>query len=66
MDFTVRPAVESDADGVAVLMDEFGEYLRSLGDTIDCQFSAEIYRRDGFGSEPAFFGLVAQSGAPVL
>lgn len=66
MKFSVRAAVESDAEQVAALSDEFSAYLRSLGDTTDFQFSADAYRRDGFGSAPAFFGLVAQSREKIL
>ncbi len=66
MKLTVRQASESDAGAILGLMDQFGDYLRELGDTSDCQFSQETYRRDGFASEPAFFGLVAESNDDVV
>ena len=31
----------------------------SLGDRTDFRFSAEAYRRDGFGDRPAFSGIIA-------
>jgi ribosomal protein S18 acetylase RimI-like enzyme len=66
MHFTIRPAVESDADQVAALSREFSFYLRDLGDPTDFRFSANRYRYDGFGSNPAFFGFVAESNADII
>ncbi len=66
MKLTVRQASESDAGAGLRLMDQFGDYLRELGDTSDCQFSEVTYRRDGFSSEPAFSGLVAESDGHVV
>jgi GNAT superfamily N-acetyltransferase len=66
MSIDVRHADASDAEAVAALSAEFGLYLGTLGDDTDYQFSAETYRRDGFGAEPAFRGLVAVHNARVI
>lgn len=66
MAINVRRAVEADAERVASLSRDFAEHLRKLGDTTDFQFTAETYRRDGFGVNPAFFGLVAEIDAKVV
>lgn len=63
MNLAVRRAVESDASQVVALMTQFEAYLRDLGDSTDYQFTQETYRRDGFGSDPAFSGVVAESDA---
>ena len=62
----MRNAAEQDAERVASLCDEFQEYLRRLGDTTDFQFTAQTYRRDGFGADPAFSGIVAELDAEVV
>jgi GNAT superfamily N-acetyltransferase len=64
--FTVRPGLAADADAVAALADEFVAYMRGLGDTADAEFSAQTYRRDGFGANPAFYCLVAEQSAAVV
>lgn len=66
MNIAVRHAAETDADTVINLSAEFGVYLRTLGDTTNYQFTAEAYRRDGFGVDPAFRGLVAEYEAKVV
>ena len=66
MSIRVRHAIESDAEAVANLSAEFEVYLRTLGDTTDCHFTAETFRRDGFGDEPAIRGLVAQNDAEIV
>ncbi|MGH7601968.1 MAG: GNAT family N-acetyltransferase [bacterium] len=40
--------------------------VRSLGDPTDFRFNAEAYRRDGFGPNPAFSGLVAELDGRVI
>jgi len=65
MSMRVRHAVESDADAIANLSADFEVYLRALGDTTSCHFTAETFRRDGFGDEPAIRGLVAQNDAEI-
>ena len=66
MNLTIRTAVESDAEDVASMYEESCKYLRDLGDPGDFHFSAESYRRDGFGSNPAFFGLIAALEAETV
>lgn len=67
MTFTIRAAVAGDAAAVAQLMAESADYLRVLGDTAtDFKFTAETYLRDGFGSNPAFSGLVAVDEEEVV
>jgi ribosomal protein S18 acetylase RimI-like enzyme len=65
--FTIRPATIDDADAIDILIDEFRSYLRGIGD-LDAftNFGSEQYRRDGFGTNPAFQGLVASRGNEVL
>src|SRR5262245_10291891 len=64
MSVQIRPAKIADADTIARMWREFAAYLRTLGDSDEQNFSAEIFRRDGFGSDPAFAGLIAeQDGA---
>ena len=60
MSLSVRPAIQSDAASVAALSTEFATYLCSLGDPTDFQLSADTFLRDGFGPNPAFYGLVAE------
>lgn len=67
MPLTIRAAELNDAAAVAQLMAESAAYLRALGDdSTDFNFTAETYRRDGFGPNPAFFGLVAVDGGEVV
>jgi GNAT superfamily N-acetyltransferase len=64
--FTIRTAIAEDAQAIGQLAKEFAEYLRSLGDVVDIQFGAEAYLRDGFGSSPAFSGLVAEHRGEII
>ncbi|HSF70741.1 MAG TPA: GNAT family N-acetyltransferase, partial [Methylotenera sp.] len=41
-------------------------YLRSLGDTTDYQFSAEVFLRDSFGDNAAFATMVAVEDEQIL
>ena len=66
MSIRIRNALATDADGVIALSDEFTRYLHDLGDIADYKLTADIYRRDGFGSSPAFFGLVAETDSEVI
>jgi ribosomal protein S18 acetylase RimI-like enzyme len=63
---TIRPAAASDAEAVGRLAREFADYLRGLGDPSDFRFTAQTYLRDGFGPNPAFRGLVAESEGAVV
>src|SRR5262245_32335700 len=56
----IRKATPDNAEAIAQLASDFHLYLRSLGDPTRFNFNAEAYVRDGFGPNPAFFGLVAE------
>jgi ribosomal protein S18 acetylase RimI-like enzyme len=66
MRFSIRPAVREDADAVIKLSKEFSDYIHSLGEPGKCLFDTESYLRDGFGPNPAFSGLVADTGAELV
>jgi len=66
MKFIIRPAKPEDAESIGQLSKEFIEYLRSIGDDAGQKFGAKIYLRDGFGSNPAFSGIVAEQGGEVI
>ena len=66
MNATIRTATAADAESIGALASEFQEYLRALGDRTHFEFTAETYRRDGFGPHPAFCGLVAEQDAAVI
>jgi ribosomal protein S18 acetylase RimI-like enzyme len=63
--FTIRPATIDDAESVGAMIEEFRSYLTALGDT-GLSFGREQYRRDGFGANPAFKGLIAERGNDML
>jgi len=63
--FVIRPARASDAHAIGILARQFADYLRELGDTTEFKLTAEAYLRDGFGSVPAFAGLVAEENCVV-
>ncbi len=59
--FIVRAATISDAGSIMPMVDEFRNYLRGLGDEHSLiNFGLEQYCRDGFGPNPAFWGLIAE------
>lgn len=60
MSIRIRVATEADAAQVIVLYEEFTQYLRALGDSTEAQLTAAAFCRDGFGNNPAFYGLVAE------
>ncbi len=62
----VRPATSGDAEAVAILAAEFHAYLKGLGDPTRFHFTAETFLRDGFGTQPAFAGLVAEAHGEVV
>lgn len=64
--FVVRPSAAGDAEAVGRLAGEFAEYLRALGDESELKFDAGAYLRDGFGQDPAFYGLVAECDGEVI
>ena len=66
MALTIRPAVASDAQSIGSLARQFASYLRELGDLTDFKLTASAYLRDGFGTNSAFAGLVAEDQGKVI
>lgn len=64
--FRIRAAEEGDSTQIGLLAGQFADYLRGLGDQTDFNFNAEAYLRDGFGSDPAFEGIVASRDDTIL
>jgi GNAT superfamily N-acetyltransferase len=62
----IRACLPSDAAGIESLFTEFVAYLRSVGDNNDYRFSAQQYLNDGFGTDPAFRGLVAEDASELI
>ncbi len=60
MGIVVRPATRDDARSIARMWRDFAGYLRELGDTDNQSFSEDVFLRDGFGPDPAFFGFIAE------
>lgn len=68
MAVSIRHAEEPDADCVIRLYKQFHQYFRELSpdEVITEHLTPDIYRRDGFGLNPAFRGLIAEEdGEPV-
>ncbi len=61
VDFAIRPIRIADADAIQIMVAEFGAYLTALGDSWQHRFTAERYREDGFGPNPAFAGFIAEA-----
>jgi ribosomal protein S18 acetylase RimI-like enzyme len=66
MTLNIRAASAEDAQSVGKLAQQFADYLRSLGDTTDFKLNAQTYLRDGFGTNPAFSGLVAEQDNDIV
>jgi ribosomal protein S18 acetylase RimI-like enzyme len=66
MTLNIRAASAEDAQSVGKLAQQFADYLRSLGDTTDFKLNAQAYLRDGFGTNPAFSGLVAEQDDDIV
>jgi ribosomal protein S18 acetylase RimI-like enzyme len=66
MSILIRTATSTDATEIGQLAEQLAAYLRGLGDSTNFQFNAETYRRDGFGPNPAFAGLVAEADGQVI
>lgn len=62
MNLQIRTATQDDAPEIERLYQQSAEYLRSLGDTTDFKFSADVFLRDGFGDNPAFSTIIAVDG----
>jgi GNAT superfamily N-acetyltransferase len=61
----VRPAEKSDADLIVGLYKQFETYVQELSQNVvieEGKLDSKIYKRDGFGENPAFRGLVAEEG----
>jgi len=63
---TIRQATPEDAESIVRLEQESEEYLRLIGDSIPTILNLDTYLRDGFGEEPAFSGLVAETDGKVV
>jgi GNAT superfamily N-acetyltransferase len=66
MRFSIRRAVAEDAEAIEDLEREFSNYLESIDIPGESAFSAASYLRDGFGPDPAFSGLVVDTGTELL
>lgn len=63
--FRIRKMDIVDVPAVAALVKEFSLYMHALGETSDLKLDAESLERDGFGTEPAFQGIVAEE-SPLI
>ena len=66
MALIIRPALASDAQSIGNLARQFASYLSELGDLTDFKLTANAYLRNGFGTKPAFAGLVAEDQGKVI
>ncbi len=66
LNLIIRSATADDAEAIGELAHQLADYLRGLGDPTDFQFNSDTYLRDGFGSAPAFAGLVAEMEGEVI
>ena len=66
MALIIRAALPSDTESIGNLARQFASYLRELGDLTQFQLTTDAYLRDGFGTQPAFAGLVAEDQAKVI
>jgi ribosomal protein S18 acetylase RimI-like enzyme len=65
----IRPAEKSDADLIVGLCEQFDRYLQELSQNVvleERRLDSTIYKRDGFGENPAFRGLVAEEGGEAV
>lgn len=61
----IRDITPDDAEALAGMWEDFGRYLRALGDTDEQNFGIDAILRDGFGPDPAFSGIIAEhDGTP--
>jgi GNAT superfamily N-acetyltransferase len=65
-DCSIREAARADVPAMAMLVEEFSQYMRDLGDTSELRLDAAALKRDGFGPDPAFGGLVAEVSGKVV
>lgn len=64
--FTIRPAVIGDAHAIGDMRRELTAYLQALGADLTYCLTSERIRRDGFGLDPAFAGIVAEQDGALL
>jgi GNAT superfamily N-acetyltransferase len=57
---SIRPIRPSDSSQMEKLYQQSANHLRALGDRSEFLFDAQVYLKDGFGENPAFFGIVAE------
>jgi len=62
----IRQSRIEDAESVGRMARAFADYLRGLGDETDFRFDAEAFRRDGFGPDRAFAGLIAEQDGKAI
>jgi GNAT superfamily N-acetyltransferase len=62
----IREARPDDVPAIAALVEQFAQYMRGLGDTTELRLDAQALERDGFGTDPAFRGLVAEVSGEVV
>lgn len=65
-DCLVRDARLTDVPAIAALAQEFAQYMCGLGDLTEFRLNAGALERDGFGSDPAFNGLVVEVAGEVV
>lgn len=65
-EWNIREANASDVPSIAVLLEQFAGYMRQLGDLTELRLDAAALERDGFGTDPAFRGLVAEESGVVV
>lgn len=63
MEIAVRDAVAADATCVADLSAQLGDVLRRAGNPVGASLTAEVIRRDGFGSSAGFSCVVAEASS---
>jgi ribosomal protein S18 acetylase RimI-like enzyme len=66
MNLSIRAITPGDGEAVEALYRQSVAILRSIGDSSEFRFNAEIYRRDGFGDRRAFSGIVAVLDGEVV
>lgn len=62
----IRTITPADGETVIRMWSEFARYLRDLGDTDEQRFGLDAFRRDGFGDDPAFSGIIAERGGAAV
>jgi GNAT superfamily N-acetyltransferase len=63
---SIREATRADVPAIAILVEEFSQYMRDLGDASELRLDAAALEHDGFGPNPAFGGLIAEVSGKVV